>query len=158
MEKKPAISNEKEKLLDTSKATVGQVGSPNSAAKQGAGPFKIVKLRHFTIDDKKCMVQIATNSAVTNVSGVVTPGAIKVRLVVPLPKAPADKGKRVAWVMSVGRKYSGAATFLPQGFSTADDTDPSASDKILKLDEMLNIVADRTELLGNVLFLTDYPN
>jgi len=135
-----------------SKGVTGQPGNTNQVAKLsavGTLPCQIEKLRHYDIDDGRCALALSTNAAVTNLAGAVTPGAVKVRLVVPLPRQPSDKSRRIAWVLSLGPKLTGSSLFLPQGFSTRDDTVTNACDKILKLDEMLHIVAGRTERSAN---------
>jgi hypothetical protein len=118
----------------------------------GSKPIKLEKLRHLELEHSLYFV---TNTPTTNAVGAVTPETVKPRLVVAVPRP--GTARRYAWVMTVGSKYNGSLLVLPRGFSTPDDRDANQCDRILKLDEMLNVVAGQTEKWGAVLFLSEYP-
>jgi len=77
------------------------------------------------------------------------------RLVVPV-KRPGD-ANRYAWVLSLLPRNPSISDLMPPIYSTPDDRQKEHSDRILKLDEMLNIVVTQTEKMGTILFLTEFP-
>ena len=115
------------------------------------------KLTHLWQKELESTLTLVTNAPSTNSAGLVLPGGVAARLVVPAPR-PTDAGKHFAWVLTLRPKDPKAQSVLEPGkYSTPDDRDSTACNKILKLDEMLQIVSGETVRWGSVLFLTDYP-
>jgi len=124
----------------------------NAASTKACPPLHLEKVLHSAPEH---VLLFVTNAPATNAAGVVTPEIVSARLVVPVLPRPSS-GRRYAWVLTVNPKFTGSSRVLPDGFSTPDDRNPSQCDRILKLDEMLSIVAGQTDKLGSVLFLTDF--
>jgi len=103
--------------------------------------------------DVEYTLQFQTN---TQFSAETTSAPESARLVVQV-KRPGN-ARRYGWVMTIRSRDRGASISLPAGFSTPDDQYSADCDKILRLDDVVHEVAEKTEKIGAILFVTEYPS
>lgn len=132
-------------LANTNLQAIPKILSPD--------PSRLVKRQHLELEHT---LHFKTNALPEN-PGVTIPSRqiVTPRLIVAVPRPGA--ARRYAWVLTIRPKFTGTSILIPQGISTSDDRDATQCNKILMLDEMLNVVAGQTEKWGSILFITVYP-
>jgi hypothetical protein len=121
----------------SNKTSTNSVASPRPAAST---------VRHLTN-----YVSVYSLTLVTN-----TAAASQGRLVIRIPRPPGES-RHFAWVVTLRRGNVNENNLVPAGVSTDNDTTPDKCGCLLNLSDVMGIVVRKTDKLGSLLFLTDYP-